>query len=34
MMYLSSVRIFLSENNGLDCESVIFFLINVAKKKQ
>jgi len=32
MMNLSSVRIFLSENNGLDCDSVSFFLINISKK--
>jgi hypothetical protein len=34
MMNLSSLRIFLSENNGLDCDSFIFFLINFAKTKQ
>jgi len=31
-MDLSSVRNFVSENNGLDCDSVSFFLINISKK--
>jgi len=34
MINLNSVRIILSENNELDSDSVIFFLINVSKTKQ